>query len=377
MPYDLIILGAGAAGLMAAAHQRSRKVLILEHNSRPGAKIAISGGGRCNITNQNLSSSYYLGDPKFVEKVLNRFDNEALIAFLRHHGLEPVVRKECQYFCPDRAQALTDLLLRAAPSVEISYETEIFGAQKPGELFVVETSKGEVYAKKLLIATGGLSYSSVGATGIGYEIAESFGHGIVPLRPALVGLTLQPEQVWMKELSGLSLSVTVQVGRRLLEGDILFAHRGVSGPVLLDASLYWNQGKITVDFLPGRRFKSLFGSSAKTAASQIPLPKRFVKAFFSALALPNIPYRSMREGQKQRLSLLKSYAFAPAGTFGYAKAEVTKGGVATDEIDPETMQSRLVDGLYFAGEVVDVTGRLGGYNFQWAFSSAVVAAKSV
>ena len=377
LPYDLIILGAGAAGLMAAAHQRSQKVLILEHNSRPGARIAISGGGRCNITNQNLSPSCYLGDPKFVEKVLNRFDNEALLAFLRRYGLEPVVRKEHRYFCPNRAQALTDLLLQASSSVEISYETEIFGAEKSGNLFVVKTSKGEIYAKKLLIATGGLSYPSVGASGIGYKIAESFGHRIVPLRPALVGLTLQSEQAWMKELSGLSLSVTVQVGRRLLEGDMLFAHRGVSGPVVLDASLYWNQGKIIIDFLPGRRLKSLFGSSAKTAASQIPLPKRFVKSFFSALALPNIPYHSMTEGQKQRLSLLKSYAFAPAGTFGYAKAEVTKGGVATDEIDPETMQSRLVDALYFAGEVIDVTGRLGGYNFQWAFSSAVVAAKSV
>ena len=182
---------------MAAAHQRSQKVLILEHNSRPGARIAISGGGRCNITNQNLSPSCYLGDPKFVEKVLNRFDNEALLAFLRRYGLEPVVRKEHRYFCPNRAQALTDLLLQASSSVEISYETEIFGAEKSGNLFVVKTSKGEIYAKKLLIATGGLSYPSVGASGIGYKIAESFGHRIVPLRPALVGLTLQSEQAWM------------------------------------------------------------------------------------------------------------------------------------------------------------------------------------
>jgi len=362
---------------MAATHLKRYNLLILEHNPRPAAKIAISGGGRCNITNQLLSPSYYLGDKEFIATVFKAFDNHALIHFLQRHGLEPVIRKGTQYFCPTRAQELIDLLLQTSAGVNIAYGTEVQGVEKVGKCFRVTTSQEVFHAKTVLIATGGLSYPRIGATGIGFTIAESLGHRIIPPRPALVGLTLQPEQAWMKALSGLSLPVMVSVGRRTLTGDMLFAHRGISGPAILDTSLYWNQGKITIDFLPGKKLKSLFKSPNKTAMTQIPLPKRFVKAFFDALELPNIPYKAMTEAQKQKLSWLKSYAFAPAGTFGYTKAEVTKGGVATDEIDPLTMQSRLVEGLFFAGEVVDVTGQLGGYNFQWAFSSAVVAAQGV
>jgi len=375
--YDVAILGAGAAGLMAASHLKRRKVLVVEHNSKPAAKIAISGGGRCNITNKNLSPSNYLGKNRFVSTILEQFDNEALLKFLHNGGLKPVIRKESQYFCPNSAKEIIDLLLKSCNGADFLYDAEIESLEKDSDLFSIKTSNGSFYAKKVLVATGGLSFATVGASSIGFKIAESFGHTITPTRPALVGLTLQPEQAWMKSLSGLSLSVAVMVGRRTLTGDMLFAHRGISGPAVLNASLYWNQGKITVDFLPGIKLKSLFKSSKKAAASQIPLPKRFVKAFFDALDLPNIPYNAMTESQKQRLSLIKSYAFAPAGTFGYTKAEVTKGGILTDEIDPLTMQSRLVDGLFFAGEVVDVTGELGGYNFQWAFSSAVVAARGI
>ncbi|WP_456486029.1 NAD(P)/FAD-dependent oxidoreductase [Hydrogenimonas sp.] len=380
--YDAIILGAGAAGLMAAAHLKRKSVAILEHNPKPGAKIAISGGGRCNITNAELSPSRYLGDPSFIESVFSQFDNHDLIEFLHRHGLEPVVRKENQYFCPDRARELIDTLLRAGSGGDFSgneffYDTEVNGAVKENGLFVVDSSRGIYRAKKLIVSTGGLSYKSVGAGGVGLQIAEAFGHGVRPPNPALVGLTLQPEQAWMRSLSGLSLPVEIGVGRRVLKEDMLFTHKGISGPAVLNASLYWKQGKIVVDFLPKKRIKTLLKSPTKSAASQIPLPKRFVRAFFDSLDIPNIPYKEMNEIQKQRLSLLKSYAFAPAGTFGFTKAEVTKGGVDTDQIDPYTMQSRLTEGLYFAGEVIDVTGEIGGYNFQWAFSSAVVAAKSI
>ena len=372
-----MILGAGAAGLMAAAHLPEKRVLILEHNPRPGAKIAISGGGRCNLTNQNLSPDDYLGDKAFVKTVLRRFDNDALLAWLRKRGLEPVLRKASQWFCPRSAQELIDVLQQACGHADFSFDTEILGVRKEGARFCVETSRGRFAGHKVLVATGGLSYASVGAGGIGFAIAESFGHTLTPLRPALVGLTLQPEEAWMRELAGLSLPVAIRVGRRGIAGDLLFAHKGISGPAVLDASLWWNRGRLTVDFLPEIRLARLFKNPKKPAAAQIPLPRRFVRAFFEALNLPNIPYRAMDEAQKQRLSLLKSYAFAPAGTFGYSKAEVTKGGIKTDEIDPATMQSRRVEGLFFAGEVVDVTGRLGGYNFQWAFSSAVAAARGV
>ena len=377
MTYDLIILGAGAAGLMAAAHLKRHNVLLIDHNARPGEKIRISGGGRCNLTNENLSVEHYLGDARFVEKVLARFDNRELLAWLKARGLEPVRRKESQYFCPHSSKEVIDLFLRETAHAEFAYETEIEGAEKEGDVFAIRTSNGIFRSQNLLVATGGLSYKSIGASGIGYEIAEGFGHALTPLRPALVGLTLQPEQAWMKEMSGLSLTVEAVVGRRKMRSDLLFAHRGISGPAVLDASLYWNDGKIVLDFLPGVRLKSLFKNPKKKASTQIPLPKRFVHAFFRNQKIPDIPYSQMDETAKQRFSLLKSYAFAPAGTFGYSKAEVTKGGVKTGEIDPETMQSRLVPGLFFAGEVVDVTGRLGGYNFQWAFSSAVVAARGI
>ncbi len=377
MIYDLIILGAGAAGLMAAARLKRRDILLIDRNARPGEKIRISGGGRCNLTNDNLSARHYLGDPEFVEKVLARFDNRDLLAWLGRRGLEPVLRKKSQYFCPHSATEVIDLFARETAHAEFAYETEIEGAKKEGDIFLVRTSKGVFRSRNLLVATGGLSYQSVGASGIGFEIAESFGHTLTPPRPALVGLTLQPDQAWMKELSGLSLPVEVSVGRRKLSGDLLFAHRGISGPAVLDASLYWNGGKITLDFLPGVRLKTLFKNPKRKVSTQIPLPKRFVQAFLQALKIPDTPYAQMDEAAKQRLSTLKSYPFAPAGTFGYAKAEVTKGGVRTDEIDPLSMQSRLVPGLFFAGEVVDVTGRLGGYNFQWAFSSAVAAAEAM
>ena len=377
MRYDLIVLGAGAAGLMAAAQLPRKRILVVEHNVRPAAKIEISGGGRCNITNRHLSVGEYLGDPDFIRTVLARFDNDDLLRFLNRHGLEPVVRKKDQFFCRESSRELVDLFLKASEHADFSYETDIVSAGKSKDGFVVETSRGRFFGRHLLVATGGLSYASIGATGIGYDIAESFGHTVVPPRPALVGLTLQPEEGWMKSLSGLSMPVEISVGRRRFSDEMLFAHRGISGPAVLDASLFWNRGKITIDFLPGVKLRTLLKHPKRTAVSQIPLPRRFVQAFFDTQNLPNVPYAAMTEKQKQRLSYLKSYAFAPAGTFGYTKAEVTKGGVATDMIDPETMQSRLVEGLFFAGEVVDVTGRLGGYNFQWAFSSAVVAVKSI
>ena len=377
MTYDLIILGAGAAGLMAAAQLKNRNILLIDHNARPGEKIRISGGGRCNLTNKYLSLEHYLGDSRFIEKVLAKFDNRDLLAWLKARGLAPVLRKESQYFCPHSAKEVIDLFLRETSHATFAYETEILSAEKVKSVFVVRTSKGTFRSKNLLVATGGLSYKSVGASGIGYEIAEGFGHTLTPLRPALVGLTLQPEQEWMKALSGLSLAVEATVGRRKLKGDLLFAHRGLSGPVILDASLYWNGGKITLDFLPGVRLKTLFKNPKKKASTQIPLPRRFVQAIFHAQQIPDMSYNRMDDAAKQRLSLMKSYAFAPAGTFGYAKAEVTKGGVRTDEIDPETMESLLIPGLFFAGEVVDVTGRLGGYNFQWAFSSAVTVSIAI
>ncbi len=362
---------------MAASFLQDRDVLILEHNPYPAAKIKISGGGRCNISNRYLGLENYLADPRFIEKVFKRFDNESLLHFLNKRGLEPVLRENGCYFCKKSGLELVELLLNETKKIPVEYGIEVEGLEKEGGCFAVRSSAGSFFARKVIVATGGLSYPSLGASSIGFKIAESFGHSIIKPRPALVGFTLQPEQFWMKELSGISTPVEISVGRRRFASDILFTHRGISGPSILDASLFWNRGKITIDFLPGIKLKNVFLSSRKSAASQIPLPKRFIKTFFKTLDLPDTPYKKMDERDKQCLSCIKSYSFSPAGTFGYDRAEVTKGGISTSEIDPETMQSRLIEGLFFAGEVVDVTGLVGGYNFQWTFSSAVVAAKSV
>lgn len=227
-----------------------------------------------------------------------------------------------------------------------------------------------------MIASGGLSFPLLGASDFGHRAAESFGHTIIRTAPALVGLTLQKEQFFFKELSGIATEVEIKVGEHLCAGSLLFAHKGISGPAVLDASLYWEKGKIEIDFLPQWQPEE-HQDSSKLLSSVLPLPKRVSKAFLAALEIADRPINQLKSDEKKRLLSLKRYLLAPAGTFGYSKAEVTRGGVDTDEIDSKTMMSKKCDGLYFVGEVVDVTGRLGGYNFQWAFSSAYVCAKAL
>jgi predicted Rossmann fold flavoprotein len=221
-----------------------------------------------------------------------------------------------------------------------------------------------------------LSFPKLGASDIGLRIAESLGHRIVRPAPALVGWTLQPAQAFFKELSGVSAEVEIQVGPRRWQGRILFAHRGLSGPAVLNASLWWERGEVVIDFLPGFNLQTIRGSR-KQLTTLLPLPRRLTRALLEHLGIGDRPAFSLDRGAWERLESLHDYRFAPAGTFGYSKAEVTRGGVATGEVDPETMESRLVPGLHFVGEVLDVTGELGGYNFQWAFSSAAVCADAL
>ncbi len=366
---DTLIIGGGAAGLFASIYLPH--ATILEHNPKPAQKIKISGGGRCNVTNKAVSADHYhSSDPSFVHKILEKFDNRKLLEFLAKKGCRPVIRKKGQYFCPHSSGELIDILLSHRPSMELGCEVE--SVEKSKEGFVVHTTKGDFLAKAVLIASGGLSYKKIGASGIGYEIAKSFGHTITPLRPALVGLTVQKEQFWFKELAGISMRVRVEVGGKVFEDDILFAHKGISGPAILNASLYWEKGAIILSFLP--KLPKL--SPHKIISTQLPLPRRFVKAFLKSIGVEDKKVGQLSQEEKKRLELLCRYPFAPAGTFGFERAEVTKGGVSLSEID-ENMQSRLVPGLFFAGEVLDVTGELGGYNFQWAFSSAYAAAKGM
>ncbi len=366
---ELLIIGAGAAGLFAAQWLEGIDYAILEHNDKAGAKILISGGGRANVTNRIVDASHYqTNDSDFVAKILNKFDNRALLAWLRTGGCEPVERKPSQLFCPHSARELLHLLR----SSRVRYGVDVRSVERTDAHFLVHTNRGVFQARAILVASGGLSYKKLGASPIGLQIAEAFGHTIAPTAPALVGLTLQKEQAWMKELAGISVAATVEVERKRFTGNILFAHRGISGPAILNASLYWKKGHIKIAFLS--KLPKLLPH--KQLSTQLPLPKRFVKAFLAHIGVPDVQVKKLKPWQRQKLQLLCSYSFAPSGTFGYERAEVMRGGVALSELD-EGMQSRFVEGLFFAGEVCDATGELGGYNFQWAFSSAHAAAVGI
>ena len=376
--YDLAILGGGASGLMlAACLDPSVSAVLIEGNREPGAKIAVSGGGRCNLTNAKIRPERYRGDSSFIASILERYDERWLLEWFRQRGVKTRLEKGSQYFCVDRSPAVIRTLRRAASGVESLYGFRVKKVFREGEGFRLVSERGEsLQARRLVVASGGLSFPKLGAGPIGLEIAESLGHRIVRPAPALVGLTLQPPQRFFKSLSGVSTEVEIRVGERRWRDRLLFAHRGISGPAVLNASLWWERGELSVDFLPGVDL-GLLRSEKKHLSTLLPLPRRAAKAFLEHLEIPDGPCRHLSALEWERLEGLHDYRFAPAGTFGYSKAEVTRGGVATEEVDPETMESRRVPGLYFVGEVLDVTGELGGYNFQWAFSSAAVCAEAL
>jgi len=373
---EIAIVGAGASGLMTGAMLGAKDVVIFEGNSKAGAKILVSGGGKCNVTNERVTPDHYLGDPDFVSAVLERFDQHAMLKWLKKRGLVPVMRKNGHYFCPQSASELLDILKRENSKHTTLLHEKIAHIEKKEGLFYLHGEKKSFRAKNVVIASGGLSFTLLGADEIGYTVAQSFGHTIKRTAPALVGLTLQKEQFFFKELSGVSTEVNITVGEQICSGALLFAHKGISGPAVLDASLYWEKGSITIDFLPGWSLREFLGSK-KQLSTILPMPKRLSKAFLEHLDIPDRVVDQLTKEEVARILGLKQYSFAPAGTFGYSKAEVTKGGISTDEIDRDTMMSQKCEGLYFVGEVVDVTGRVGGYNFQWAWSSAYCCAEAL
>lgn len=373
---DILILGAGASGLMLGALLENKNFLIFDNNPKIGSKILISGGGRCNVTNGNVKAKNFLGEQRFIRNVLKRFDQYALLSWLSERGLTPIVRKNHQYFCEDSAKEIVDVFRKEVSSKSIELNTTVQKVTQVGKFFEVLTNRGTIKASKVVVATGGLSFPKLGATDIGYEIAKSFGHEVTTLFAGLVGFTVQPEQFFFKSLSGIATEVKIKVGEKEIVGSLLFAHKGLSGPAVLDASLYWQKGKIEIDFLPMVEIDAL-KASKKNISRVLTLPSRVAKAFLDELNIEDKASLKLTSEEWKKIKTLKSYAFAPAGTFGYSKAEVTKGGVVLDDIDASSMMSRKVEGLYFLGEVLDVTGELGGYNFQWAFSSAYVCAKGL
>ena len=337
MIYDVAIIGAGASGLMAAANIKNKAVCLIDSNDKIGQKIKISGGSKCNITNKYMNSSHFLGDEKFIKQILKNFNQNDLLNFLNKNGVYPKINEKIvkgTYFC-NSSDDIISMFKKLTNHTHLKLNTKVMDVEYDN-IFIISTSKGKIKSKKLIVASGGLSYASLGASDIGYKIATKFGHTINRLDPALVGFTVQKDQFWFKELSGLSVDVRIKVADKIIEGKMLFTHKGCSGPAILTTSLYWKKGTISIDFLPSKDSY---------------LPKR------------------VRQAIKCKDIDIHNYIIAPAGNFGYTKAEVTKGGVSTDELTNK-FESKLQKDLYFIGEVVDVTGELGGYNFQWMFSSA-------
>ncbi len=375
-----MILGAGASGMMCAAQLNESSefsVLVVEGNEKAAKKLKISGGGKCNITNVNVSANNYLGDEQLIESVFSQFSKEDLLLWLQQRGLQPVIRKEQYYFCAKSSDEIIDILATASRKTKYLLNTKIIALTK-SDCFELTTDRGHYKAKKAVIATGAKSFASLGASAIGLELARSFGHSVKPYAPALAGLTLQAKEFWMKELSGISFPAEVHVAEKVLSEDMLMTHRGLSGPVILSASLYWERGEITINFLPGEELPALMHNNRKLLSTALPLPKRFMQGLLGELGVKDRPCITYKDEELEMLAkALHHYTFAPAGSYGFSKAEVCKGGVRTEDINSWSLESNLTEGLYFAGEVLDVTGELGGYNFQWAFSSAVAVAKNI
>jgi len=338
--YDVVIIGAGASALMSASMMQDKKVLLIDSNPDIGAKIKVSGGGKCNITNKYCDDTKYNTSSRLVKHIFKNFNNLHMLKFLNANNVYPRLYERLvkgAYFL-NTSKEIIDVFRKITSKSEFLFNTQVLDASIKDDIFCITTSRDNIYSHKLIVASGGLSYPILGASDIGYKIAQKFGHSIGKTNPALVGWSVQREQFWFKELSGISIKdVEIKVGKKVCSGDFLFTHRGCSGPSVLTASLYWNKGSVNIDFL----------------ACNQELPKRFKQAF-----------------EKHSKQDLRKYVFSPAGTFGYTKAEVTKGGVCVDELNSK-LESKFQKNLYFIGEVIDVTGELGGYNLQWAFSSAM------
>jgi predicted Rossmann fold flavoprotein len=380
--FDAVIIGAGAAGLMcgATAGQRGRKVLLLEGSPRVGQKISISGGGRCNFTNLRVEPRNYLSEnPHFCRSALSRFTPLDFLKLVEKHGIAYHEKAPGQLFCNDRAHRIVDLLKAECKAGGVTLKTgcAIKRIEKK-DIFSVQTDSTTYTAPALVVATGGLSYPGAGATGFGYEIAAQFGLSVTPCKPALVPLTYHPADVKRYgSLSGISIIAAAATGSTSFTDAILFTHKGLSGPAILQLSSYWTPGEpIRLDLLPHLRlneailkWKSERPNAALKTLLREHLPERLAHCFLD-LHGQNRPVRQFTERDAVALArIFHQWQIQPAGTEGYGKAEVTRGGVDTRELSSKTFESRKVPGLYFIGEVLDVTGGLGGFNFQWAWAS--------
>lgn len=375
---DVIILGGGASGLMCASNlNKNLDVAIVDSNDKLARKLKISGGGKCNITNKYVDVKNFDGDSTLIKSVLKRYSRDDMLKFLKHNNIELELRKNRYYFCKKSSDEIIDLLKKKSSFTHKYLNTKVLNVQKEDDIFEITTDKGILKSYALVVATGGESFKNIGASDIGLKIADSFGIETKKFSPALVGFTVQKQEFWMKELSGLSCYVHIKVDDRLIKEEMLFAHKGISGPAVLSASLYWRKGNISIDFLPNKKILDLVKGSKKLISSVIPLPKRLSKAILDTLEIKDIECKKIDSKTKEKLLKIHDYTFAPAGNFGFSKAEASRGGVLAKEIEFDSFEAKKVKKLYFIGEVVDVTGELGGYNFQWAFGSGMICAKNL
>jgi predicted Rossmann fold flavoprotein len=396
MRTDVIVIGGGAAGLMCAieAGRRGRRVVVLEHNERVGRKIEISGGGRCNFTNADTKADNFISrNPHFAKSALARYTPADFVALVERHRIAYHEKKLGQLFCDESSRRIIEMLLAecANAKVEVHTSCRVDEVKKDGGfvvkrdgLFVLKTNRGTFESESLVIATGGLSIPKLGATDFGYRVARQFGLKVIEPVPALVPLTLAPRDLAaFNSLSGVSVPANVGCGPFEFAENILVTHRGLSGPAILQISSYWSRGHaLSIDLLPGTDARALLASKRESGAELSTLlgdhlPKRFAQVWCE-LFTPARPLRSYTDAEVETVAArLHDWRITPASTEGFQKAEVTKGGVDTDELSSKTMEARRAPGLYFIGEVVDVTGQLGGYNFQWAWASGHVAGQYV
>jgi hypothetical protein len=384
MKSDVLVIGAGAAGLMCAitAGQRGRSVRVLEHNERVGKKILISGGGRCNFTNLGAGPDNYISNnPHFVKSALARYKPKDFIALVERHGIAYHEKKLGQQFCDTSSKEIVDMLLTECEwaGVEISLNCKVTAVHK-NTCYQVQTNQGVYEADSLVIACGALSFPNLGVSDFGYRLAEQFGFNVLPRRPGLVPLKFNEQDLRAyAELSGLSVDTIATANGKSFRENILFTHRGITGPAILQVSSYRGENDpITINMLPDQSAKDLLLAN-KTDARELPnflsqyVPRRFAHAWCAQNQLVK-PVKHFKPAELEVIGTrLQNWTIQPSGTEGYVKAEVTLGGIDTDELSSKTMEARKVPGLYFIGEVVDVTGWLGGYNFQWAWASGHAA----
>lgn len=387
--YDAIVLGAGGAGLMCAltGGQRGRRVLVIDHADAPGKKILISGGGRCNFTNVHTAPDRFLSaNPHFAKSALGRYSPQDFIDLVERHGIAWHEKTLGQLFCDGSAKQIVAMLMDecAAGGVAFAFGQGIAGISHADGMFTVRHGERISTAPSLVVATGGPSIPKIGATDFAYDIARQFGLKIVEPRPALVPLTLGGDEVLFRELSGVATEVVASAGKAAFREAALFTHRGLSGPSILQASSYWRHGEaVTVDFLPDAErgwLRAAKRGSPRTSVKAMlgaSLPGRLAETLADRIGLvgelANHKDGALEAAERQ----LSAWTFHPNGTEGFAKAEVTVGGISTAELSSQTMAARRVPGLYAIGEAVDVTGWLGGYNFQWAWASGWAAGQAL